>query len=142
VSDNSTTNFRVTATDAAGNPSTCSDPLPYVEDSATPETTITGGPTGTTTSSTVAFSFTSSETSSTFRCSIDGGAFTACTSPATFGPLSNGVHTFRVQATDAAGNTDPSPTFHEFTVGAIVVQPKRNCNKIKSKTKRKKCKRK
>jgi polysaccharide biosynthesis protein PslG len=36
VPDNTATSFRATATDAAGNPSTCSSPLTYVEDSTSP----------------------------------------------------------------------------------------------------------
>jgi len=46
---------------------------------------------------------------STFACKIDGGAFVSCTSPTTFAGLSEASHTFSVRASDAAGNTDPTP---------------------------------
>ena len=55
----------------------------------------------------VAISFKASETS-TFVCSIDGGAAKACTSPATF-KLKVGTHTIVVTAIDAAGNRDATP---------------------------------
>lgn len=41
VPDDSTNTFTVTATDAAGNASPCSDPITYVEDSSSPTPTIT-----------------------------------------------------------------------------------------------------
>lgn len=47
--------------------------------------------------------FTANE-SSTYRCTLDGGASMACTSPYTANNLSEGSHIFSVQATDAAGN--------------------------------------
>jgi hypothetical protein len=54
------------------------------------------------------FSFGADE-AATFACSLDGGAFTSCTSAATYADLDPGKHTFRVRATDMAGNVDPTP---------------------------------
>ena len=67
-------------------------------DSAAPETTITAGPADgeTTSTSTPAFEFASGESGSSFACSVDGGAASACTSPFTATTLDDGAHTFSV----------------------------------------------
>jgi large repetitive protein len=50
----------------------------------------------------------------TFECSLDGGAFTACTSPFSYTAPGRGTHTLEVQAMDAASNVDPSPVTFTF----------------------------
>ena len=50
----------------------------------------------------------------TFECSLDGGPFTACTSPFLYTAPGRGTHTLEVQATDAASNVDPSPATFTF----------------------------
>ena len=87
------------------------------------QTTITGGPTGTTSDSTPTFTFISSETGSTFQCRVDAGAFTACTTPFTTAALADGTHTFEVRATDAVGNTDASPAARTFTIATATPPP-------------------
>jgi hypothetical protein len=77
-------------------------------DTTPPDTMISDGPSGSTTATDAAFSFASSESQSTFTCSLDGSA-SPCTSPKTYSGLPVGQHTFTVAATDAAGNTDPTP---------------------------------
>jgi hypothetical protein len=112
--------FQVRATDGAGN----TDPTPasrtWTVDTVPPETTITSGPSGTVNSSSASFSFTSSEPGSTFACSLDGGAYEACSSPRSYTGLSVGPHTFRVRATDPAGNTDGSPAERTWNVAPQV----------------------
>jgi hypothetical protein len=83
-----------------------------------PETTITSAPSGLTASTDAAFTFTADEAGSTFECSLDGGGFSSCTSPASFSGLGDGAHTFDVRATDAASNTDPTPDSAAWTVDA------------------------
>jgi uncharacterized delta-60 repeat protein len=87
-------------------------------DTTPPQTSITAGPTDGSTSSdrTPTFEFTSSEPGSMFRCRIDGGGQFGCESPFTTSVLADGRHTFSVAATDAAGNTDPTPATRTFTV--------------------------
>jgi hypothetical protein len=120
VPDNATTRFRATATDPAGNVSPCSSAWTYVEDSVAPQTTITAGPVGATTEPMPTFSFSSSEPQSTFECRFDSEPFGACSGPGASHtpavPLSLGLHTFEVRATDAALNTDQTPASRAFTV--------------------------
>lgn len=61
-------------------------------------------------------SFKSSESNSTFTCSLDRRKARPCTSPYMFKNLRPGRHTFAVAATDAAGNRDPTPAKVHFTV--------------------------
>jgi large repetitive protein len=88
-------------------------PLP--PDTTPPETTITSGPSGTTSSTLATFEFTANEPS-TFECSLDSAPFAACTSPASYSGLVNGSHTVRVRATDMAGNVDSTPAERSWTV--------------------------
>jgi hypothetical protein len=87
----------------------------YVNDSTKPDTTITSSPAGGVAKSlTVSIGFTSSEASSTFACTLDTGASAACTSPKSV-TVTPGQHTFKVAATDSAGNTDATPATISFT---------------------------
>ncbi len=87
-----------------------------VSDTTPPETTITAGPTGTISSSSVSFSFGSSESPSTFECRLDASSWATCSSPKSYSALSSGGRTFEVRAKDAAGNLDASPAAASFTV--------------------------
>jgi large repetitive protein len=80
-----------------------------------PDTTITSGPPGTT-GSVATFSFTAGESGSRFQCALDTLTFTTCTSPRQYTGLAPGTHLFRVRAIDRAGNTDPTPATHTWTV--------------------------
>jgi large repetitive protein len=81
-----------------------------------PETTIDSGPTGETTSMSATFGFSSSESGSTFECSLDQATFTSFTSPRQYTGLGVGSHEIRVRATDASGNTDETPAVRTWTV--------------------------
>jgi Bacterial Ig domain len=74
----------------------------------TPDTTIDSGPANPTNSNSPTFTF-HADVGSAFQCSLDGSAFTSCTSPKGYSGLADGSHTFQVRAIDAAGNTDPTP---------------------------------
>ena len=112
--------FEVKATDAASNEDPSAASRSFTVDATAPETTIATGPaTGTKINdSTPTFGFASSEAGSSFKCRVDSGVFANCTSPSTVGPLSDGLHTFEVRATDAAGNVDATPAARSFTVDA------------------------
>ena len=88
-------------------------------DTTPPDTTITSGPTGTTSNSSPSFGFTSSEAGSTFECRLDSGAWSDGKPPKSYSSLPDGPHTFSVRATDSAGNTDTSPASRSFTVDTI-----------------------
>jgi hypothetical protein len=81
-----------------------------------PETEIGDGPVGTVTTDVARFSFSSNESGSEFRCSLDGATFSACTSEQEYTGLSEGEHTFQVKAIDPTGNVDTSPATRTWTV--------------------------
>jgi len=91
------------------------EPPPPV-DTSPPNTSIGSWPPSTTTSTSASFSFSSNETGSTFRCSLDSGPSLPCTSPKAYDSLGPGAHTFLVTATDAANNTDLSPASSKWTL--------------------------
>jgi hypothetical protein len=91
-------------------------PPPPPGDTAAPDTQITKGPAAKTKNRQAGFDFTSTEPGSTFNCAVDGQqAFRPCTSPTAL-KVSRGTHTFSVQATDAAGNVDPTPATYTWKV--------------------------
>ncbi len=107
--------FQVRATDTAGNTDASPASFTWTVDTTPPETTIDTHPANPSTSATASFTFSASETA-TFRCQLDAGGFSACTSPKNYTGLADGSHTFQVRATDTAGNTDPSPASFTWTI--------------------------
>jgi hypothetical protein len=85
--------------------------------SAASGTTIASG--ATTNTGTVTIAFTSTESGSTFQCSLDGGSYTICTTPKTYSGLTDGSHTITIRAIDPAGNIDATPASRTFTVDTI-----------------------
>ena len=75
---------------------------PPPQDTTSPETTIDSGPSVTIKQNNATLYFSSSEAGSTFECSLDSVAFSACSSPKKYTGLANGTHAFSVRATDAA----------------------------------------
>jgi hypothetical protein len=90
------------------------------EDTKSPKTRIVAGPAGATGDSTPTFEFSSNEKHSKFKCRIDGGSASRCTSPHTLAPVSGGAHVFSVVATDRAGNRDRTPAERAFQYVATV----------------------
>jgi hypothetical protein len=97
--------------------------ISFTVDTTPPHTVLSSGPQGTTAATSASFGFSASETGSTFECRLDTGAWGACSTPQTYNGLGNGLHTFAVRATDAAGNVDPTPATRSWavnTTGAAV----------------------
>ncbi len=80
----------------------------YIGDTVPPKVTFGGGgppPGSFTNDPTPTFTFSSSESGSTFACGIDAIPPTACSSPFTVGTaLADGAHSVSIVATDKAGN--------------------------------------
>lgn len=87
-----------------------------VADSIPPDTSIDSGPTGEVAGTSASFSFSATEARSVFGCSLDGAAFTSCTSPRSYSGLAAGTHAFDVRAIDPAGNVDLTPARRSWTV--------------------------
>jgi large repetitive protein len=96
--------FGVKATDAAGNTGPETN-FVWSIDTVAPTTLITQRPDPQSGTTSASFSFTATESGSTFSCKLDAGAFAPCASPTAYSSLGDGPHAFSVKATDTAGNT-------------------------------------
>jgi hypothetical protein len=83
-----------------------------------PDTRITAGPAKPTLVRSATFSFKSADSHATFQCSLDTSPWKACSSPARYSGLRNGVHTFRVRAIDGI-LVDPTPAVRNWAVGTF-----------------------
>jgi penicillin-binding protein 1A len=82
-----------------------------------PDTTVLGGPPSQTAARSAVFRFKAQGAPSKgYECSIDGGPFASCRSPATYSHLSPGQHLFSVRALSPAGDPDTSPATFQWTV--------------------------
>ena len=111
--------FEVRAIDPAGNADQTPASYTWLIDMTGPETTITDAPVSPSGSSDVSFAFSSSEAGSTYECQLDGGGFSACSSPQSYTALADGSHTFQVLAVDSLGNPDPTPASHTWTIDTL-----------------------
>lgn len=130
---NGTHSLTAVATDTSGNTTTSSPISVTVSnssgtggDTTPPTTTISSGPASSSTSTSASFSFSGTDNvtpagSLTFQCSLDSAAYSSCSSPKTYSSLTIGSHTFSVKATDAAGNTDPTPATQTWTVTSALI---------------------
>jgi hypothetical protein len=118
-------NFQVRATDAAGNVDASPASFTWTVDTAAPDTSVLTGPSGPTNDASPIFTYSSTEAGSSFECKLDGpgattGSFASCLAAGkSYAGLADGSYTFSVRATDAAGNTDPTPATRSFTVDTV-----------------------
>ncbi len=110
--------FSVRAVDRAGNFDNSPASYAWAIDTTMPDTQILSAPGDLSGSTSATFTFISPDAGSgaTFACSLDGAAFTACTSPASFANLAERMHTFQVRVTDSVGNVDPTPAMRAWMV--------------------------
>ena len=93
------------------------EPPPADGDTTPPDTAIAKGPKKKTKKKQAKFEFSGTDARAVagFQCSLDGGAFAACTSPHTV-KVKKGKHTFSVRATDQADNVDATPASQSWKV--------------------------
>jgi hypothetical protein len=108
--------FSVRASDPSGKSDGTPAERVWTIDTVAPETTIVTAPPVADNTVKPSFEFTSSEDNVSFDCSIDGGGFSGCDSGIVVGPLGDGQHVFLVRARDRAGNIDPVPAQHGWTI--------------------------
>jgi len=111
--DTAGTTVTCTATSPGG---TASRSVTIRRDTTAPETSLTATPPAG--QGTGQFAFTGSDTTagiSHYECSLDGVAYTTCTSPRSVS-VGSGNHTFQVRAVDRAGHRDATPASYAWTV--------------------------
>src|SRR5207249_2450641 len=131
VGDNTSTTFKATATDAAGNASACSSGFTYVEDStvpaaprglastpAAPATDSNPSITGTAESGSTVKLYTTSDCSGT--PAANGSAASFASPGFTVSVADNSSTTFKATATDAANNTSPCSAGFTYVEDSIV----------------------
>ena len=117
--------LQVRATDSAQNTDGSAATRAFTIDTAAPQTQVDSGPQGTTNDPTPTFGFSATGGAQSYECRFDSAAFGPCSGPGdahTASPLSDGVHTFEVRASDSAQNTDQTPASRSFTVDTVAPQ--------------------
>jgi len=98
-------------------PQTSQMPFLDVTYDTAPQTTITSGPSNSTSTS-ATFRFASDVYGSTFECSLDSAPFAACSTPQSYTGLAVGSHAFAVRATSPGATVDASPATRAWTIDA------------------------
>jgi len=101
--------FSVRSRDDLGSSDTTPAAANWTVDTAPPETSMSSGPVGLTTSTGASFGFTSADPGATYTCRLDAGSWTPCTTPTAYSNIPVGERAFSVRARDLAGNDDPTP---------------------------------
>jgi hypothetical protein len=117
-----TRSLLIQAVDPAGNVDPTAQPIVWTVDS-TPPDTVLANPGNLVARDVAVFSFTSTESGSTFQCAFGNALFAACASPDAVDVPGSGAHVFRVRAIDGAGNVDPTPAVYRWT--SDLTPPKR-----------------
>jgi RNA polymerase sigma factor (sigma-70 family) len=106
----------VRATDAAGNRDRTPATERWTVDTKRPKTKIVSGPSGTIHRPNARFALDANEDEVAYECSLDGRAFSPCSSSVEYIGLASGEHAFEARARDEAGNVDRTPARRTWTV--------------------------
>jgi hypothetical protein len=113
--------FEVRAFDGAGNRDATPAAYTWTVDTSAPTVTIQSEPPSVSASREATFTFGGEDGDGSgvarFECSIDGAAFSTCSSPKTYTGLADGSHNFEVKSIDGVGNTS-DPASYDWTVDA------------------------
>jgi hypothetical protein len=90
-----------------------------VDTTPPPTPTIIAKPASLSNTTSPTFAFSDSESGVGYLCKLDGGAYLACTNPVTYSGLSQGSHSFSVEAKDAAGNVSAPTATYTWTIDSI-----------------------
>ncbi len=88
----------------------------YVIDNIMPDTMLLSFPDDPSNDLSPSFEFSSTESPATFECQLDSAGYSLCSSPQIYTEMSDGQHTFNVQALDVAGNMDESPASYSWNI--------------------------
>ena len=110
LSDGSHT-FSVRAVDSAGNLGAASSYTWTVNTTPSAAPTIDTKPSDPSNTAQPSLAFSDSDSTVSFQCSLDGGGFSACTSPFATGPLTDGSHTFGVRSVNSLGTASAATTY-------------------------------
>jgi MYXO-CTERM domain-containing protein len=92
----------------------------YCGTKTAPVTTIATFPPDHSKNATGAFTFTNTEGSVTYQCSLDGGTtWTTCAASYTTQALADGSHTLSVRSTDLSGNVEDPPVTHTWAIDTV-----------------------
>jgi dipeptidyl aminopeptidase/acylaminoacyl peptidase len=106
-------------------PDTTAPPTTTSPDTTPPETNITAGPTGPTNNRSPRFTFTGTDDRTAtaqlqYAYRLDNGTWSTYSTDTTATlTVSDGTHTISVKARDEAGNEDPTPAQHAFTIDTV-----------------------
>ena len=112
------------ATDTLGNTISAASQLAttFKIDSTPPPPSLTAFPPAQTSATAATFSFSDEEAGVTFLCKLDAGSFSSCKSPKAYKGLSQGSHTFSVEAKDVKRTNLSSVTSYSWSIGKKAVE--------------------
>jgi hypothetical protein len=110
--------FAVRARDAVGNASSATSYTWSLQAPRPPAPSIDTKPSNPSNVKQAVFAFSDTDGTVSFQCSVDGAAYSPCTSLFTTAALADGSHTFAVEAVDISNRTS-NPTQYTWTIDTV-----------------------